>query len=248
MKHLLTQYLALIFLSVGTLSVQAVEISHPKAVVELFTSQGCHSCPPADKLLGEFGNDDSILGISWHVNYWDYLGWRDTFASQDNTDRQYRYAAAMHERRVYTPQAVVNGRIHTVGSDEAGIRQAASSLGRRDQGLTVPINVKVSNDRLSVSVDPEYTTNRATMYLVSMKRRADVSIPRGENGGKNLSYHNVVQNIQMLGMIDAAGFAGEFPLIKFKQDKHDCYALIVQGTDQHGNPSAILGAAYLKDL
>ncbi len=85
-------------LSVGVLKSGAAEITQPSGVVELFTSQGCYSCPPADKLVGEFSKENKILALSWHVNYWDYLGWKDVFASKSNTERQYRYAKSLEER------------------------------------------------------------------------------------------------------------------------------------------------------
>ncbi len=81
----------------------SAEIRHPKAVVEMFTSQGCHSCPPADRIMAKFAREDQILALSWHVDYWDYLGWKDTFASKSNTKRQYAYARSLEEQQVYTP-------------------------------------------------------------------------------------------------------------------------------------------------
>ena len=242
------RFLTPLLLGICCANANAAEISHPKGIVELFTSQGCHSCPPADKLMGKLLEEEQVLGISWHVNYWDYLGWKDTFATEENTERQYRYAAAMRERRVYTPQAVINGRVHAVGSNEKQVRHLVASLERTDKGLLVPIDVTIKNDSLSVAIPPDSNNTNATIYLVSMKSKEDVEIPRGENRGKTLSYHSIAKKIQMLGMVNANGFSGEFPLIKFKHDKYDSYAFIVQQSDNNGNPKAIIGAAYIKDL
>ena len=98
--------------------------AQPRAVVELFTSEGCSSCPPADRLLGELAADPSLVALSVHIDYWDYIGWKDTLADPRNTARQKAYAHARGDGRVYTPQAVVNGSLHALGSDKAAIEHA----------------------------------------------------------------------------------------------------------------------------
>src|SRR5512140_911562 len=95
--------------------------AEPRAVLELFTSQGCSSCPPADAVFASYAGRDDVIALSFHVDYWDYLGWNDTFASRENTDRQRSYAATRGDRQVYTPQIVVNGRDHVVGSDRLAL-------------------------------------------------------------------------------------------------------------------------------
>src|SRR4029079_5576041 len=98
--------------------------AEPKAVVELFTSQGCSSCPPADKVLGELANDPSVVALSMPIDYWDYLGWKDTLADSRFTARQKAYSQVRGDREVYTPQVVVNGSVHVIGSDLPGIENA----------------------------------------------------------------------------------------------------------------------------
>ena len=93
----------------------AGEVKKPAGVVELFTSQGCSSCPPADEIFGELARKGDVIALAYHVDYWDYLGWQDTLATQDNTARQYDYAKTFGARSVYTPQAVINGRTHVNG-------------------------------------------------------------------------------------------------------------------------------------
>ncbi len=237
---------SLVMMTAATAS--AVTIKKPTAVVELFTSQGCYSCPPADKIVGEFAQKNEVLAISRHVDYWDYLGWKDSFGMKANTERQYAYARALKERQVYTPQAVINGRSHAVGSKKDKILAQISAFENTPQGLTVPVEVAVSNDRVSINVAAHQDAKNATVYIFSMRRKEDVKIPRGENGGKTLTYHNVLQNVQTLGMVKPEGLSAEFPLSELKRNDSDCHAIILQSNDAQGNPGAIVGAIYLTDL
>ena len=229
-------------------TVEAATIKKPKAVVELFTSQGCSSCPPADRLLGEFSESGDVLAIGWHVDYWDYLGWKDSFASRQNTERQYKYAVTLKETQVYTPQAIINGRVHVVGSKKNRIVSAIDKLEAGQQGLTVPIEVSVDDQRVSFSVSGSSESQDAMVYILSMKRDETVAIDRGENGGKTLTYHNVMKEIRPVGMVKAEGLSMEYPLSELTRDEFDCHAIIVQRNDKAGNPSAILGAVLLEDL
>src|SRR5215470_4237706 len=97
----------------------AADAGETRAVIELFTSQGCSSCPPADQLLGQFANDPTVVALSLPIDYWDYLGWKDTLAKPAHSARQRAYASARGDRAVYTPQVVVNGSVHVQGSDKA---------------------------------------------------------------------------------------------------------------------------------
>src|SRR5690606_10957067 len=121
-----------------------------RAVLELFTSQGCSSCPPADKLVGEYADSDEVLALSLPVDYWDYLGWKDTLASHENTERQKAYAAARGDRQVYTPQVVVNGGEHLVGSNREALE--ASLKARMSEGLPVPISLSSGPDATTVEI------------------------------------------------------------------------------------------------
>ncbi len=234
--------------SAGVVTSDAAEITQPKAVVELFTSQGCHSCPPADKLIGEFAKGNEILALSWHVDYWDYLGWKDVFASKSNTERQYRYAKSLHERQVYTPQAVINGRAHAVGSNRKEISKTINGFEDSSQGMIVPINAKMTNESIKITVANSAVAANATLYMVFFNKEHKVAIKQGENSGKTLSYHNVVHNIQTLGMIKSNGLEMEFPVADMKRHGYDGCALILQKNDVEGNPSAIIGATVISDL
>ncbi len=226
----------------------SAEVRHPKAVVEMFTSQGCHSCPPADRIMAKFAREDQILALSWHVDYWDYLGWKDTFASKSNTKRQYAYARSLEEQQVYTPQAVVNGRTHVVGSKEAEIRKVIEYFSNDDRGMLVPIEVRIDGDTLKVSVGDDDMARQATLYMVFFNRHHDVKIKRGENSGKTLTYHNVVHDTQALGMVGEDGLNVDYPVVEMKKLGFDGCALLLQKNNEAGDPGAILGAAVIAGL
>src|SRR5438874_11007043 len=113
-------------------------VADPLAVIELFTSQGCSSCPPADKLVGELGSDPSLVALSLPIDYWDYLGWTDTLADPRNSARQRAYSHARGDREVYTPQVVVNGSQHALGSDREAIESAIVQSRKGGAALAVP--------------------------------------------------------------------------------------------------------------
>src|SRR6476469_7418347 len=143
-----------------------------KAVVELFTSQGCSSCPPADALLGQLTDKPGIVALSFSVDYWDYLGWRDTLASPANSERQRNYARARGDGRVYTPQAVVDGIIHANGANEAEIAMALRNATKRLQDDKVPVSMHADGDTLIVDVGaaPDASDKRAaTVWLAIAK-------------------------------------------------------------------------------
>ena len=141
----------------------------PRAVVELFTSQGCSSCPPADKIIGELSNDPSIIALSMPIDYWDYLGWKDTLADSRFSARQRAYSRMRGDREVYTPQVVVNGSAHVIGSDRAGIE---SAIGKTDKGagvMSVPVTMSLAGKQINVSVaaSKEPTAEKASRPMPS---------------------------------------------------------------------------------
>lgn len=168
----------------------------PLTVVELFTSQGCSSCPPADAFLGELAKRDDILALSVHVDYWDYIGWKDPFASPENTKRQRDYAAKMRMRYVYTPQMVIQGADHATGSDRskvwAKIKKAAKTK-------RVPVAISLAGGKLRVRVPGANTTDKAAVWLAVYGHERETEIKRGENAGRTLRYHNVVSDMIRIG-------------------------------------------------
>lgn len=239
---------ALLMLLAGTLPSNALEVIKPKAVVELFTSQGCSSCPPADAALREFNSTDAILGLALHVDYWDRLGWPDTFGSAENTKRQWRYARSLGERQVYTPQAIVNGRTHLVGSRKAEIQQTANSFSEDERGLSVPISVTMNDGAVSVSIPSTDVSRNATLYAFYFNPSEEVTIKRGENAGKTLRYTNIVRKVEMIGMVGKSDMAAAFSLADLESKGFDGCALILQASTSDGNPGAILGASVLRGL
>ncbi|HEU0222935.1 MAG TPA: DUF1223 domain-containing protein [Paracoccaceae bacterium] len=172
-------------------------------VVELFTSQGCSSCPPADALLARLADDGDVLVLSLHVDYWDYLGWRDRFARPENTKRQKAYARLAGARSIYTPQAIVQGEVRLVGSDETALRKAIEQELREPARATVAI--RPATDAVQVMVEPKgevHFNNRGLLHLVTYDRPQSVRIERGENAGRTITYVNVVRDWMKIGAWD----------------------------------------------
>src|ERR1700688_897685 len=174
----------------------------PRAVVELFTSQGCSSCPPADKVIGELAKDPSVIALSLPIDYWDYLGWKDTLADSRFSARQKAYSQMRGDRDVYTPQVVVNGEVHVVGSDRAGIEGAIDDTKKRDAVMSVPVSMTISGKQLNVSVAAAHAgaaVSHGEVWICAISKAVPISIGRGENRGRELTYYNVVRNVLKVG-------------------------------------------------
>ncbi|MEM7669368.1 MAG: DUF1223 domain-containing protein [Pseudomonadota bacterium] len=187
---------ALLSAAVTGISVSAPAQAEPTVVVELFTSQGCYSCPPADDVLGKLAEHDDIIALSLHVDYWDYLGWRDTFAKRAFTERQFAYRDAMRERVVYTPQMIVQGVSPVTGSRSMSVKDAIEKVRATPDSATVEIFEAGSG--LKGRIAPLNGGSRAVLYVAKYTRSQNVDIERGENGGKSLTYHNVVDMLSKL--------------------------------------------------
>jgi hypothetical protein len=210
----------------------------PKAVLELFTSQGCASCPPADALLTSLADDDDVIALAYHVDYWDYVGWPDTFGQEANSVRQRDYAERWGSGRLYTPQLVVNGVKGVVGSRE---NEVDTALAEAD--LQLPVSLAIRNDTLVVDVAGRAGLPESVVWLVTYLDRADVAIERGENEGKKVAYTNVVTNRQVIGMWEpGTGAHFKLPLSEVLTGKSNGAVVMVQQEDG-GLPGTILGAA-----
>lgn len=218
-----------------------------KGVVELFTSQGCSSCPPADAALADFAQDRNVLALGYHVDYWDYLGWRDTLASSENTARQRAYAKALKSRTVYTPQAIVNGRVHLNGGKKNAIYGLMEEHRSAGTGLTVPVAVTAHSDRISVSVGAGDKPSGLDVVAVIayFRDRSEVEIARGENAGRTMTYANAVMAMQTLGMWYGKPMTIDLPGDKIARNDATGCAVLLQATGRGGVPGAILGAAHL---
>ena len=220
----------------------------PRAVIELFTSQGCSSCPPADKVLGELARDPSLITMSLAVDYWDYLGWKDTLALHGHASRQRAYAEARGDREVYTPQVVVNGVVHVLGSDKAAIEKAIALTRREDAPLTLPVTMTVADGKVTVHVpDAAGPQRSAEVWLCPITGRTQVTIGRGENSGHTLTYTNVVRRWIKLG--DWSGKAETFSIpvaslvdANYSLKDIDEVSVLVQ-SGAAAKPGVMLGAA-----
>ena len=226
----------------------AAELREPSGVVELFTSQGCSSCPPADRVLSELAKSDDVLALAWHVDYWDYLGWKDTFGSSLATQRQRAYAQSLGKRSVYTPQAIINGRSDVVGSRGNSVQQMLEEYTDGPNGITVPIQAEIADGMLKIRVDKTTASKGATLWMVYYDDSREVAIRRGENSGRTIRYHNIVRDIEMIGMIRDNSLQTEFALEDISGRGHDSCALILQQKSPRGTPGPIIGAAFLRDL
>jgi hypothetical protein len=217
-----------------------------KAVIELFTSQGCSSCPPADKLLGEYAQRGDVLALSYNVDYWDYLGWKDTLASHDNSERQRAYATSRGDRQVYTPQVVVDGREHVVGSNKDAIDTAI--LRNAPVGLPVPITMTATADATTVNIGaaPPGATEKGTIWLVMFDRTVTVPVERGENAGKTITYHNTVRKMRPIAMWKGKAMSVDLPKSELTQAGVRSCAVLLQVEGAEGLPGAILGAAAIE--
>lgn len=212
--------------------------AHPAAVVELFTSQGCSSCPPADALLTGLSEDQDVIALAYHVDYWDYVGWKDTFAHQAFSDRQRAYAESWGSSRIYTPQMVVNGQKGVVGSRRNDVLHALDGT-----TLPLPVDVVRDGDMLKVTIPADGGLADAVVWLVTYLDRAEIAIDKGENAGKTMVYTQVVTNRQVLGMWESASGASlKLPLPELMANGNTGIAVLVQ-QEQGGLPGPILGAA-----
>src|SRR5450631_4408180 len=185
----------------------------PRAVIELFTSQGCSSCPAADKLLGELARDPSLVTMSLPVDYWDYLGWKDTLALRGHTNRERAYADTRVDREVYTPQVVVNGIVHVLGSDKAAIEKAIAQTSASAAPLKLPVTIAVADGKVTVNVAAvQGDGNSGEVWLCPITGKAPVAVGRGENSGHTLTYTNVVRRWVKLGDWDGKAASFSMPL------------------------------------
>lgn len=228
---------ALALILSGSVTAESVRLN-PKAVVELFTSQGCSSCPPADALLTSLAERDDVLALAYHVDYWDYIGWEDTFGHKDFSDRQRGYAKSWGSSRIFTPQMVINGAEGVVGSKRDEVYDAVASA-----QLPLEVSLTVYGDMLKLDVPADASLEDASIWLIRYLDRADVAIEKGENAGKSMVYTQVVVGRQIVGMWEAgAGAEIKLPLDQFDPSANGGIAILVQ-PERNGLPGPILGAA-----
>ncbi|MCA3563292.1 MAG: DUF1223 domain-containing protein [Methylocystis sp.] len=212
----------------------------PRAVIELFTSQGCSSCPPADKLMTELSRDPNLIVLTLPVDYWDYLGWKDTLAHAAFTQRQRAYSAVRGDRQVYTPQAVINGASHAVGSEKSAIDQAIISTKLQPGVLSVPVAIEKGDLGLTVNI-AQSAGFSGHVWVLSTVRERSVQIGRGENTGRNMTYTNVVRSLTRIGPWSGEAASIEIPKSAIAEDAEGVVVLVQTGSEK--KPGQIIGAA-----
>ena len=238
--HVLRKLSALALFAAVTLSAPSPALAGGKSVVELFTSQGCNSCPPADKLLGTLTQNPNLIPLTLAVDYWDYLGWKDTLALHSHTKRQRSYAKMRGDMNVYTPQAVVNGVKYAVGSDAREINAALRNHPSNE--AEIPLSVK--RDGENISVDVGAGNGKATVWMLSVASKVEVKIVKGENKGATITYFNVVRAWRNLGAWSGAPIKTSVSLSELTQNGADSVVVFVQNGEANA-PGVIRNAEML---
>jgi hypothetical protein len=215
-----------------------------KTVLELFTSQGCSSCPRADGLMeSTYSKRPDVLALSFSVDYWDYIGWKDTNASPRNTARQRDYARTRGDGAVYTPQMVVNGRAHVVGSQGADIDRAVLKAPAAGSGDWVQLTIR--SDASGITIDTPAASKPvgqdARLILVGVKRRHDMKIERGENAGRSITYTNVVREFKTIATWTGTASTVAITPDQLTHTTCDAYAILLQ----RGPGGPIIGATTI---
>jgi hypothetical protein len=206
-------------------------------VVELYTSQGCSSCPPADALLAELAEKPGVIPLALHVDYWDYIGWKDEFAHPGFTQRQKSYAKAAGERMVYTPQMIVDGVARVVGHEPDAVAAAIADA----SGVAGPVSLRVRREGVQIVI--EATANPpldapAMVQLVGYRDAAQVDIGAGENAGLVVEYRNIVTSWERVGL-----WSGRVPLVLRADAPPEGSAVVIV---QRQGPAEILAAAVVE--
>lgn len=202
-------------------AVAATDARPRPVVVELFTSQGCSSCPPVDAYLGKLSARPDVLALAFHVGYWDNLGWRDRFALPQSVERQNGYARNLHRSSVYTPQLVVDGREDDFRSDG---RAVARALSQNRNG--VPVGVSVHDAQIQVEIGAQPSAAPCDVTLVAYLRHAVSNVGRGENAGRTLEEFNIVRDIRTLGTWRGETQSFRVPVSSLPSDATDVAVLV----------------------
>jgi hypothetical protein len=220
---------------------QPVPDQKPKrpVVVELYTSQGCSSCPPADALLGQLAGRNDVVALSFPVTYWDMLGWRDTLASEANTKRQKEYAKELGRGGVYTPQMIIDGQKDVIGSREQAV-QSAIAHSAEPGGIPVGLDGNRQQVKIEIGQAADRAGQQATIWLFRVQPQATVIIGDGENNGRTITYRNVVRDIKAVGTWKGQPVSVTVPRAEAGNPR-DGIAVVVQ----QGGYGRVVGAALI---
>ena len=212
------------------------------AVVELFTSEGCSSCPPADELVAKIqkeSKDKAVYILAYHVDYWNRLGWKDAFSSADYSKRQYDYASYLHLQSVYTPQVIVNGKTELVGSEEGALRNAIRNGIQKAPTTQLSLNVlKSSSNQVNLKYSIEGADKNTVLLVAILQKNAQTKVERGENGGHTLSHVQIVRKLQRVTLNGNNGQASINLPDGFDKDKWEIIGLL-----QNTSNGAVTGAS-----
>lgn len=210
-------------------------------LVELFTSQGCSSCPPADRYLGKLAQNENLVALSYNVDYWDYLGWRDTLAKPAFTQRQKAYARARGDGQIYTPQLVINGDAHSGGANRAKI---AKLLTRASATPANAPDISVSDldgvTRVNVG-SVSGPSRKATVWLATIRRKIHTKVKRGENRGRTLAHHNVVRQLIPIGVWMGEERDYQLDVSMLMKEGAEACAIIIQ----EGEAGPVIATAWI---
>ncbi|MEF2553557.1 DUF1223 domain-containing protein [Aurantimonas sp. A2-1-M11] len=228
-----------------------IEIRPVEQVVELFTSQGCSSCPPAERILTDLASEPGVLALAYHVDYWDYIGWRDIFGSAENTERQRAYASAFGTTTIYTPQVVVNGMADAIGSHEGKVRALMDKHPLSSVGKGASVTMRVEEDRLHITADAALAGaggKHPVLMLVTYDDETRTAIGSGENRGTTIVNTHAVQDWRILGMWAGQPLEIDLPLdmLTRPQGEDRGWAALLQSVTDKGEPGPILAAAQVE--
>ncbi|KAF2337469.1 DUF1223 domain-containing protein [Flavobacterium nitrogenifigens] len=192
----------MLFLLIGN-SVFSQNNSKGFALLELYTSEGCSSCPPADELLGRIQNeyrDKNVYVLAYHVDYWDKQGWKDIFSNADFTKRQYDYAQFLGKEPIYTPQVIINGKTDYIGSQETSLRNGIKSALSKPTLASLNLEASQNANSLSVNYNVEGTSKNSRLLLAVVQKEAKSNVKRGENANRVLTHYQIVRNLQSVDL------------------------------------------------
>ena len=239
MTYTLTRRNALALGAAAMFAKPVFAASKRPVIVELFTSQGCSSCPPADAYFKVLKKESDVVALSYHVDYWDYLGWRDTLGSAEFSQRQYDYAKSRGDKNVYTPQMIINGGNHFVGSQRSKVAGAIDSARDEDTGRWVDIATSDNNTDVMINIPEGEPMKEATLWLMAFAPSVSTEIKKGENAGSTVDYYNVVRKMVPAGMWH--GDAAKIVLPKSSVIPEDCKGWVA--LLQEGKVGRVIGAA-----
>ena len=233
MRHIVSAACGLALLFSAPVMAQSTE----GVVVELYTSQGCASCPPADEFLAELATHKEVIPLALHVDYWDYIGWEDSFAQAAFTERQKTYARAVKSRMIYTPQMIIGGVDRVEGNTPDAVVNLIGKHLAVDR--TVQVTIVRQGERVIIrAVAEPPLTGGAVVQLVRYMPAAEVAIERGENAGRLVTYRNIVTEWKTL-----ADWPGQAPL-EMMADAPGAEPVVV--IVQEPGPASVLAAARLE--